>query len=262
MNCLLTFKAELHEIRQMRQFYQMARYAMKRYWYKFVELANQEGWSDDVMSKTMPEIPNRQDCSESKSHIVMAWGCFERFVRNALEEGAGLRNSLGWGDEGIPEGVKNQHTIACADALCGQIRGTKIAKLDVQDVSNDLHLVNCSDRKAKLNEQALAAIGGRFDENELEFLGKRIGVELSWQEMAKNEELISHSGKDSAASASQWAKSRFCEIRDLRNTFAHTGYGPDECDAENVESSIEFLEILAGSIADSIDSQIREVNAE
>jgi len=192
----------------------------------------------------------------NKALYVMCWGSFEQFLRMLVREGAQLRNRIGWSNGEIPLNVRTKHTIICAQLMPQIISGSlRITSLNGKMVSKNLHEIYCQADQAKLDVDALSAFGGGFAEDELEKLGERIGVTLSWTAIGDCSELRSLSELKGKDAVGKWASGRFCKARDDRNLFTHRGAGPEVFGQSEFEEHFVFLKVLATRAATMVGSQ-------
>lgn len=246
LTCLSSFIAELDELRQNRSLFVAAKEVLMRYSYVLKKDANSMHWfAENVVNKKINLSVIRED-TVNKSILLLAWGSFEQFMRNLVRESAEKRNSIGWANNIIPEKVKNHHGRICADVISMDIRG-ELSHLSISrsKVATDLRNLICEDGDLNLNPDALAAFGGKFREDELQRLGERVGIDLSWTKLGESAELKKKSGKSSSEAAGKWAGKLFCDVRDARNIHAHMGVGVTTLEWILVDGYISFLEALA-----------------
>lgn len=173
--CFSTFSAELAELRKMRELFVAAKSLFTKFGYVLKSEAAIKYWYEEEQVGKRVDPSATRESTINKSVLILAWGSFEQFMRNLVREAAEIRNKNGW-SEGIPEKVKNQHSIICANLISSDIRG-ELGYLSIiqSAVATDMRNLICTEGSPKLNSEALAAIGGRFREDELFRLGGQGG---------------------------------------------------------------------------------------
>lgn len=257
MKCVSSFRAEMSELRQLHLFFKAARETFPRYAHVLRDAEASKYWyAQEKLDKIFRSIEAR-DATNNKALLVMAWGSFEQFTRHLIKEGADALNIAGWNGRPIPEEVYNQHALVCSSVLSADIRGDIVFSIKRVDVATDMRDLICKSENAKLNSEALSAFGGKFTNDQLAKLGKRIGVDLQWQNIGNDIDLQKMSTKNGNCAVGEWAEKMFCEIRDTRNRFVHRGVGEEVFEWEKVEDYIEYLEKLSNAVALIVSSNIQ-----
>lgn len=257
LRCFATFAAELAELRQMHALSVAARELFTKFSH---ELKNENiikyWYTEKEIDKKIKASDLRKD-TVNKSVLVLGWGSFEQFMRNLVRETAEQRNKSGWPNGIMPKNVISQHSIICSNLICADARG-ELSHYSVSrsEVATDMRNLICVDGSPKLNAEALASFGGKFREDELARLGHRVGVDLSWMNLGKNNDLRNLSEKVGADAVGKWAEKLFCKVRDSRNGFAHRGAGEATLQWEDVDKYLFYLETLAEAIVKTVVSEM------
>lgn len=258
MQCLTKLHAELDELIELFMLHDIMRQAFPRYNHVLSKDPASQHWATDTeLEKVTAKISSRPE-TDNRALYILAWGSFEQFVRGYINDSAKLRNELK-----IPapkeSQVWSQHAIVCSGLLADHIRGSKMLNMNIDVLAKDIHLGVVANAPWTLNADALSAVGGNMNEEMLELYGKRIGVNLEWQAIGAGTSVKKACSEDpdGAGSPGDWAKTKFCYIRDRRNTYAHQGVGNGGCDSNDLFKAIKYLRLLADRLVERAHEDLK-----
>jgi hypothetical protein len=243
MNCLKTLKSEYAELEELGFLHSAMRLAFPRFIHVLKNHHSSKHWIEDGGNEArLTRIRSRPD-TECRGLFVLAWGSFEGFLRRYIEETALLWNSKGH-HKRPGDSIWSQHALVCSTVVAESVRGKGYRKVNLEQISIDMHKGICATGPWPLNPEALSTFGGNMDQGQLENYGKRVGVDLCWSKIGKGKKIRALSGKNGDSAVGEWAMEKFCSTRDKRNMFAHEGVGQTDCKWSEVKEAIEFLGLL------------------
>lgn len=250
MKSLDSFVAALEELSELVLIQTVARGIFPRYAHVLQDSKISKYWYDEnEIARKLDKISSREGTS-NRGVYLLAWGSFEEFCRGFVRDVAEIRNQK---EITADEQLCNQHAIICSDVIIQHLRGSKTVKIDPAGVGMSLSGgLSLRGKFWPLNGEALSAFGGRFDDDQIEKIGKRIGLKTGWSAIAAANFFTEN--RESGTPA-DWTEARFCEIRDTRNRYAHEGVGADECLVEVLERDMKFLEALARRMVEIAESE-------
>jgi hypothetical protein len=257
MNCKVKFDTELDEILELCELHKLMRDTFPRFVHVLKSNNNSKHWVTECeVEQRANNIASRPE-TDNRALYILAWGSFEEFIRGYLRDTANVWNKKNQLAEKKTT-LWAQHALVCSSVLANQVRGEKVHQVNIDEVVEDLRHGILALAPWNLNAEALSAIGGKMEDDQLELYGKRIGVNLTWSKIGEGKAISSARENDpnGSGSPSTWAKDRFCCVRDNRNIYAHQGVGNGVCDEEALYEAISYLRLLAERLVERVQEDI------